>query len=181
MCEPLLSRRYNYKLNLEIAGAGTRDNPYSITTKSAYQDKINKHYLEKKKYTYEDLKNNPSSLEMKYTLKGYKISPTLNTSTYNNGLYSIILSDSNSFLEIKYVYLKSIELNNCKNITISDDILEDLMFNNCSNISIQDVHILNQLKLLKSYEIKVFNSYIYKLDALACDKIIVSNCSIEKI
>ncbi|MFX1364706.1 MAG: hypothetical protein ACFFCE_13035 [Promethearchaeota archaeon] len=183
---PRLSGRYDYKLNLELVGIGTMDKPYLITSKLAYQDKLDQLYLKKKKdYNYVDLKNYPSFLKQQYTLKGYKIiytsTPQNNSDSYNNGLFSIFLSDSNSFLEFKYLYLKSLDLSNCQNISISDSILEDIILKNCSNISIQEANIGNQMKLLNSYEVKFSNSYIYKIDALSCGNIIISNCSIEKI
>ncbi len=100
---------------------------------------------------------------------------------WNNNYFSISISDSKKYIEIKKINLKSLHLSNCKNVTISESNVKNLDLKRCSTFLIQKSRIKKLLNFSNCHQIKLDNCTIKKIFAISSSQILFSHCEIKKI
>jgi hypothetical protein len=104
-----------------------------------------------------------------------------NESTYDSGDYEITFSDTHNYCIFNKINLRSLNLKNSANITISDTNVLSIELENCNNILIKNSNIEGRLQLSKVREIRISKCKVRKLFAISGDQILFSNSSIMKI
>ncbi len=100
---------------------------------------------------------------------------------WNNNYFSLEISDSKKYIEIKKINLKSLHLSNCKNVKILDSTIKNLDLKKCSKFCVKNLDIKKLLSLSNCQEIKFSRCYIKKIFAISSKQILLSQCVLKRV